>query len=397
MKKIGFFSTGIPDPNQGGSGIFNYHILKRLIDKGYLIDSFFRVSKSFIENNTNSKFLNTIKNNLNSINFIYEDDIKIKKINFFFNHLSEIHYFNKSIEVVKNLSINYDSYISLDLGWAIALSQKKNCVSILGDPYHSRVIHGDDTNIFSLKKNFLKFRALSTSTKMVMKKINNHFEKNDKILLGSFSKQHAEEYSKKGLNCKEIDWFSPYVDETKTKKNYLINEIFTLTHIGDLGTTASRKNLNFLLSCLKILSQKINSKIKIKFIGRYKKKLISPFKNIEFEYTGYLENLDNEINSSDAMISVSDYPVGTRTRILSSLSYGLPCIAHISSALGLHRLKHEEHILFCHDKMSFVECVEKLMNVNGLPEKIGKKSRDLWLKYYNPLINVDKILKIVNC
>ena len=120
-------------------------------------------------------------------------------------------------------------------------------------------------------------------------------------------------------------------------------------------------------------------------------------KNIEFEYTGYLENLDNEINNSDAMISVSDYPVGTRTRILSSLSYGLPCIAHISSALGLHRLKHEEHILFCHDKMSFVECVEKLMNVNGLPEKIGKKSRDLWLKYYNPLINVDKILNIVNC
>ena len=108
------------------------------------------------------------------------------------------------------------------------------------------------------------------------------------------------------MNCKEIDWFSPYVDETKTKKNYLINEIFTLTHIGDLGTTASRKNLNFLLSCLKILSQKITGKIKIKFIGRYKKKLISPFKNIEFEYTGYLENLDNEINS-DAMISVSDY------------------------------------------------------------------------------------------
>ena len=47
-----------------------------------------------------------------------------------------------------------------------------------------------------------------------MKKINNHFEKNDKILLGSFSKQHAEEYSKKGLNCKEIDWF--FVDEATT-------------------------------------------------------------------------------------------------------------------------------------------------------------------------------------
>ncbi len=397
MKKIGFFSTGIPDPNQGGSGIFNYHILRRLIEKEYFVDSYFRVSKSFIENNTNSKFLNKIKDKLNSINFIYEDDIKIRKINFFYSHLSEIHYFNKSIEVVKNLNINYDSYISLDLGWAVALAQKKNCLSILGDPYHSRVFYGDDTNMFSLKKNFLKFRALSTSTKFVMKKINNHFSKNENFYLGSFSKQHADEYTKKGLNCNEIDWFSPYVDEIKTKKNYSKNESFTLTHIGDLGTTASRKNLNFLLLSLKILSQKIESKIKIKFIGRYNKKLNSPFKNIDFEYTGYLDNLDAEINNSDAMISVSNYPVGTRTRILSSLSYGLPCIAHISSGLGLHKLKHGEHILFCNDPSSFVECVENLMNIEGLPERIGKKSRDLWLKQYNPLINVDKILRIVNC
>ena len=104
MKKIGFFSTGIPDPNQGGSGIFNYHILKRLIEKEYFVDSYFRVSKSFIENNTNSKFLNKIKNKLNSINFIYEDNIKIRKINFFYSHLSEIHYFKKRI--LKKLFLN---------------------------------------------------------------------------------------------------------------------------------------------------------------------------------------------------------------------------------------------------------------------------------------------------
>ena len=96
-------------------------------------------------------------------------------------------------------------------------------------------------------------------------------------------------------------------------------------------------------------------------------------------------------------IDISDYPVGIRTRILTSLSYGLPCIAHISSSLGLHRLKHGENILFCHDTLSFVECVENLMHIKGLPEKIGKNSRDLWLKNYNPLINVDQILKIVNC
>lgn len=397
MKKIAFFTTGIPDPYQGGSGIFNFYILKRLIEKEYFIDCYFRVNKKFIQNNTNSKFLNDFKKKLNSINFIYTDDIKIRKINFFYSHLSEIHYFNKCKQIVKNLNLNYDSYISLDLGWAVALSRKKNCISILGDPYHSRIINGDDSSVYSLKKIFLKLRALSTYSKMVMWKINNHFSQNEGYFLGSFSKQHVQEYKKKGLNCNELNWFSPYVDEIKIKKDYSIHKYFTLTHIGDLGTTASRKNLNFLLRCLKILSKKINNKIKIKFIGRYDKKIESTFKNIEFEYTGYLENLDDEINNSDAMISVSDYPVGIRTRILTSLSYGLPCIAHISSSLGLHRLKHGENILFCHDTLSFVECVENLMHIKGLPEKIGKNSRDLWLKNYNPLINVDQILKIVNC
>ena len=76
-----------------------------MIEKKYLVDSYFRVSKSFIENNTNSKFLNKIKNKLNSINFIYEDNIKIRKINFFYSHLSEIHYFNKSIEVINQILI----------------------------------------------------------------------------------------------------------------------------------------------------------------------------------------------------------------------------------------------------------------------------------------------------
>ena len=53
MKKIAFFTTGIPDPYQGGSGIFNFYILKRLIEKEYFIDCYFRVNKKFIQNNTN--------------------------------------------------------------------------------------------------------------------------------------------------------------------------------------------------------------------------------------------------------------------------------------------------------------------------------------------------------
>lgn len=399
MKNIGFFSTGIPDPNQGGSGIFNYYLLKRLIEKKNKIDVFLRVNKSFLKNHSNSKFLNSIKDNLNSINFIYEDNIKIKKLNFFYSHLADVHYVKKSLEVINNIKKKYDAHISLDLGWAISLAQtkKNNCISVLGDPYHARVLNSFHSSIFSLKNNFLKLRAYSTCLSSELKKINNLIIQNKNFYIGSFSKQHAEEYSLKGLNCQELSWFSPFVEEKNMNIEKVNNDFFTLTHMGDLGTTASKMNLIFLLNSLKILSQALNRIIKIKFIGRFKKKLKSPYRNIIFEYTGYLENIDHELSSSDATISVSNYPVGTRTRILSSLSYGVPCIAHKSASLGLHKLIHKKHILFCDSPLTFADCVLLLINNKNLSNEISKESRKIWLQEFNPLINVDKILNIINC
>ena len=72
MKKIAFFSTGIPDPNQGGSGIFNYYLIKRLLEKNNLIDCFFRVNKKFLQNHTNSNFFKKFKKDLNLVHFVYE-------------------------------------------------------------------------------------------------------------------------------------------------------------------------------------------------------------------------------------------------------------------------------------------------------------------------------------
>jgi hypothetical protein len=77
--KIGFFSHGLPDPTQGGSGIFNYLILKYLIKKNYLIDAYFIVEDWFLKKHINFYFLKQIKKKIKNVYII-----KVKnKSNFF--------------------------------------------------------------------------------------------------------------------------------------------------------------------------------------------------------------------------------------------------------------------------------------------------------------------------
>ena len=60
-KKVCVFTTGSADPTQGGSGIFNYYILKKLIEKKYVIDVYFRRDKIFYKEKINNKYLLKIK------------------------------------------------------------------------------------------------------------------------------------------------------------------------------------------------------------------------------------------------------------------------------------------------------------------------------------------------
>jgi glycosyltransferase involved in cell wall biosynthesis len=400
MKKIAFFSTGIPDPTQGGSGIFNYYILKRLIEKKYLVDAYFRVNQNFFDKHSNRIFFNKLKKKLNKTEVIFTNN-KNKNYNnylkFGYKLLASIHLFDLCSKVVSTLNKkSYYAYISLDLGWAFALKYKLNCLSILGDPYHSLIYFGKKKNFFSFKTIIQFLRAYTTSTYNVLSKVHGvGFSKNQK--LGSFAKQHVEEYKKKGIRCEELDWFSPIVHNHEIKKVFVKKNYFNLLSIGDSATSASRKNLDSLFQILENISNKINFTLKITFLGRFDKKMISPYKNIVFEYVGYVKKLSLVINSFDASIYSANYPVGIRTRIITNLSYGLPCIAHESSALALHRLKHKYDILFCKNIKDFEKYIILLQNDKKLQIKLSRNSRATWLKYYNPKHNVDKILKIVNC
>ena len=199
MKKIAFFSTGVPDDTQGGSGIFNYNIINELINRKYSIDVFLRSDKYFFEKYKVNVNLEYYRSNTNSFNII-EQKTSTKNLNFFYSHLKDVYWVDGCIQIVKNLNVEYDAFISMDLGWAIALSEKKNVISFLGDPYCDRV-----NNSLKIGFNFLnifrKYRAISTGVKMVNKKLGNILNSEDRTVC-SFSKYHAEKYINKKLNKK---------------------------------------------------------------------------------------------------------------------------------------------------------------------------------------------------
>lgn len=392
MKKIAYFANGVPDPTQGGSGIVNYYILKKLLEKKYLVDAYFRCKEDFLKNSVKIKFIKELKKKLNNINFIHEKKKNYKQ--FGYQLLSNIYSFKQCDKFVNGLKKKeYDAYIAFDLGWAYALRNKRNCLSILGDAYHLKEYYGVEKNFSSPFFYYRKFRAYTTSTYKTLSRIGSDLSK---ITLGSFARPEVEELNAKGVKCIELNAFSPKVKNCQVKSQFN-NKVFNLLHIGDSRTSASRigfKNLNKILIKL---STQIDFDIKITFLGRYTKKFISPRKNIFFNYLGHVDDLSPLINTFDASIYVADYPVGIRTRIITALSYGLPCIAHKSSSFALHKLKHGYDILFFNNYKDFIKNVLLLKKNKKLRINLSKRSRKSWLKYYDPDRNTDNILKIVNC
>ena len=397
-KKVALFTTGFPDPTQGGSGIFNYYILLELIRRGYEIDAYFKNTSIFFNNKINKKYFSKIKKKINNIYFV--KDYFFNKFFYFFlfgsNLLKYLHGYKVCKEFVKKISCNYDAYISLDLGWALSLKDFSNCLCVLGDPKHLTLLERNKNNK-SLKSIFHYIKAKTMGSRIAISKIGQDL-KSKKIIVGSFSRHHAIEYSKKGFKCESLEWFSPSVkiSDVKFKKKNNFSKNIKFLHVGDLTTTGSKKDdfYNFNDICKILIKKKRN--IEFKFVGRYKKIEQSNFDSIKFIYTGYVENLSKFFNNSDIFLYLKKYSVGTRTRILTAMSYGMPVIADVSVRLGLYRLKNKFNVILIKDLNEFSKVINDLIINPDILKKISFNARNTWEKYYNPRKNVPLLLNKIN-
>lgn len=400
-KKVCVFTIGFADPTQGGSGIFNYYLLKKLIEKKYVIDVYFRKDKIFYKEKINTKFFLKIKKNINRVYYVNENPFNKFYYFFLFGFplLKYLHQYEVCRKTINKIKPEYHAYISFDLGWAIALSLKNfsNVLCILGDPRHL-TLFAKHKNIISFVSIINLIKAKSMGLTSVISKIGKMFALS-KILVASFSIQHAKEYTNKGMKCLTLDWFSEIVKKStsKFKRYYNLKKNIKFLHVGDLSTTASSNDqLYDIENICRILVKKNINKVEFNFVGSFKEKKISNYNNIDFIYTGRKEDLLSIFSKSDIYLYLKNYSVGTRTRIITAMSYGIPIIAHISVTEGLYRLKNRHDIILINSLNEFSKVIDDLIINPYILSKIGINARRTWEKYYNPEKNIPLLLKKIN-
>lgn len=397
-KKIAVFSTGIPDPSQGGSGIFNYYMVRELLERGYQVDGFFIANKVFLDSHTISDYLEQLCAQGLQYRFI-EDQMEGCRGAFGLRLLLQSHHVDVCERVVDEVIRNYgayDAYIAHDLGWIVALAGKvKPLVGLVGDPLSGRLRYGSDFDLLSPRSWLLRLQALSTGSKTTIGALAARL--NGKLTLGSFTPHHAAEYQSGGLNCVHFRWFSPEVEKPSVKvAKTQPMDCIQLLHVGTLASTASTKMLRYWMSELLPALATLPFNIEIRFVGRGGKAYDSRWSNIRLVFLGHEENLEREFDDCDVFFSPMQYPVGTRTRILTAMSHGVPTIADRSASLGLPELTNGEDIFYGGSPCEIKAIISKLYQFPELKSTVGKNARAKWEILFQPKRNVEAILAAVD-
>jgi glycosyltransferase involved in cell wall biosynthesis len=379
---VAFFSIGIPDPTQGGSGIFNYYVINELLDSGYQVDAFLRVNEDFIKKHTIDGYLQQLVSKGLNVELIPEPTM-IGKCLFGFKLLAAAHHLKLCEQIVGevfNRGKKYSAVIAHDLGWAMALGGVQLPVmGIIGDPLHSRLIHGQTFQLNKFRSWLTYFRAKSIATKSVFQKIAQ--KTNNKIMLGSLSPHHAAEFRDKGVLCLDVKWFSPEVDEKKIKFHQHLNsdnQVFRLLHVGTLESTASNAMLRYWSESILPTLASLPFPVEIRFVGRFRENFSPPKGNLKLSFLGHVADVEAEFLKCDAFFSPMKYPVGTRTRILSAISYGVPVIADPSVSFGLPELVDKRHIFFGRTAEEISELITLIKRNPDISRTVGVSARKLW-------------------
>jgi hypothetical protein len=410
-KKILLLTIGMPDLDQGGSGIFNYLVIKHLIKNNYKVKAIFLASNSFIKNNINLNYLADLTNIGLDFEIINNDErilnkllrLGLYKLPFGIKYLKLIADADICENYFKQINLNdYNFAITQGLGWAISIQGKKiKSLSILPDDIKQKtkfLLIRDIKNKKIYTKEF--FTNLYTYLNLIL--AYNQFTKlfnSNENLIGSFSPYSVSQYIDMGVICKHYSWFTPIPVrkeeiQTITKKK---NEIKILS----LGSLESNAGKSF-IEGMKLINnslESINKKIKYEIIGKSSiRTQIDSTKQglLEIHYLGFINNIEPHLKNADFLVVPNNYPVGVRTRILTGISYGLIVIAHRSSSYGLPELIPGKEIFYFSDQLDFSHLLGYLFSDKFNLEKYKSYAYSAWYKYYNPDNNINELINAVN-
>lgn len=395
--KIAFFSTGIPDPSQGGSGIFNYLVPEHLLDRGHQVKAFLRVNERFLSEHCDLKYLPELSRKGFVYEFIREEEAP-HRLKFGWSFVLQNHHYavcKKTIQRVREELEKYDGIISLDLGWALALANiKKPKICFLGDSLvHRLQFQGGDS--FLSPRSYLRFlrRVSLWRTKDHLKE--SFQDARERLtIIASFSPQYVKELTASSIPSRHFRFFTPVVSFSSLRPP--LTEKLVILHVGSLYTTSSQNMVHDLMDELFPLLSKLPMELEIRFVGRIPEQFTSRWKNIHFVFLGHLDSLEEEFKNAHVFLSAMKYPVGVRTRIISALSYGIPVIANPAAALGLPELAVDRDILYGDTPQDIFEIFQKILSGDIDLKDMGEAARKAWEEHYNPEKNIPFLHSALN-
>lgn len=392
MTRVLLLSTGIPDPTQGGSGIFNYFVTRELLLRGYETDALFRVSADFLRNHSVSGPLKELQSmGLNATLIPQHKGPSRFDLGSRYLCLSHGVPSSRMALQLRGGVGAYDGCISFDFGWAVALGNPGiRSIRLLADPLSERV-RWQPRNGTSPLESIARFVRVATIARAYIS-LTHAVADTPGVTLGSFSPREVAHMGAMGVPVRRFRWFAPGPREVRRPRNP--RDRLVLLHVGDLATTASRRMIAFSRDELFSSFASLPFEIELRLVGRYGTSLALPSAppNVSIVLTSHLESLDEEFANAHAFLSLVPYPVGVRTRILTALAHGIPVIADASAAGGLPELRAGIDLIYTRTPADVGDALRRVRDDPEAFEEMGASGRFAWERSYRPEDNAPRLV-----
>lgn len=274
-------------------------------------------------------------------------------------------------------------------------------IGLVGDPTHLALWYNFVGRLFQLNRTYVR-RATAAilaqlqhppfTTKML----------NSATACGDFGAYDTDLYRKAGANGCEY-YQSPLEDPLGPKwrerrDSFPKGEKPKIMLIGLLTGTATIDGLYFMMrDVLPVIEEKLGrNNFEIHIIGRGYDDLPNNLKRLldrpSIRIRGFVESIENEFLSSDALFVPTKIKLGLRMRILTGFSYGIPVVAHVANCVQIPEMIHEQNSLVGESGEDLANALIRIIQDKTLKRRLENASRELFEKFFYAPVAVKKIL-----
>lgn len=212
--------------------------------------------------------------------------------------------------------------------------------------------------------------------------------------VGMLAAHHAERARRRGVNA----WYAPLpiVDlggpdwEARRKAALRPERLPRILMIGHLRGIATISGLHiFVDSILPALSDALGPRgCEVRIVGGYEPppRLRARLENPALTLTGQIEPPDEEFLTADVQLVPTPIKLGSRSRILTGMSFGACVVAHEANRLGIPELAHETNALLAPDGPRLAEQLLRALADEQLRLRLGRNARRLYETTFTPEI-----------